>query len=220
MNDQSITLPPVFSLSPVKTGVDPLAVACAACRSQVDDGTIHIVHRPDRLHIAVVLEPEETLARGLPAALVALVAMGDAIGSVIPAAIPVTFAWPDAIVVNEGVAGHMRIAADVARPERPAWMVLGFDIAIFGPPVDGVEQAQSGLTTLYEEGGIEVVPPMLMEAFGRQLLSGISNWQDEGLGRVREIWNGRVRNPDHEIDAKGNPKKGKALRHHLTELSA
>ena len=52
------------------------------------------------------------------------------------------------------------------------------------------------------------------------MLSRISHWQDSGLGAVREDWNGRVRDPDFEIDAKGNPKKGKGLRHHLTDLSA
>ena len=209
-----LTLPPVFSLELLPEGRDPLAVASAAARGGVIDGHVIAVEVPDRLSFAVMLAPEDTLARSLQVGPVAMVAMADALGSLLPAAIPVLFHWPDVIEVNSGEVGRMRIAADTAHPARPEWLVLGFDLDVLSPP-DMEFGHERKRTTLFEEGAVDVTPPVVLEAFCRYLAVWVARWQDGGFETVRSVWNGRCVEAADRLDAKGRTADGRMARDRL-----
>lgn len=210
-----ITLPPAFTLELIPEGRDPLAVAAAAARADVSDGHLIAMEAPDRLEFAVMLAPEDTLARTLPVALVAMVAMLDALGSLLPPAIPVLLRWPDRIEINSGEAARLRLAADTERPDKPRWVVVAFAVDVLSGPDEefGHDVAR---TTLFEEGAVDVTPPLVLEAFCRHFASWVARWQSEGLEPVRRVWNGRCAGPEHRIDAKGRCVDGRMLRDHVT----
>ena len=204
-------LPPAFSLHEIGQDEDPLARAVTDATANVEDGAFYLAVRPDQARFSVVVVPEASLARSLPVLAVAMTAMSDALGTVIPPAIGVNFGWPGDIYIDGALAGRMRAAADLTRAEAPRWIVLSFDITILGA-ADQAPRASFETTSLAEQGAGYVTPPELAEAYARYFLTWVRRWQDDGLAPVQEHWNERAHDKSDRIDASARCKKAPTLR--------
>jgi biotin-(acetyl-CoA carboxylase) ligase len=102
--------------------------------------------------------------------------------------VPVTFAWPDRLLVDGAIAGGVR----VRRVEGTAKIVLGIEVAIRDAPGARDPGRHPDRTTLHDEGCGDIVMMDLLEAFGRHFLSWIHRWLSEGFGPVRASWQARA----------------------------
>lgn len=204
-------LPPAFTLCEMAGDEEPLARAIADAEVRVEDGAFYLAPRPDQAQFAVVVVPESSLSQSLPVLVVAMGAMSDALGTVIPPAIGVNFGWPGVIYIDGTPAGSMRAAADLTNPQAPKWVALSFDIAILG-----MSEQPSGsefeTTSLAEQGAGYITPPEIAEAFARYFLIWVRRWQEEGFAPVREHWNARAHDKSDRIDHAARTKKGSTLR--------
>ncbi|MBO1075108.1 biotin/lipoate--protein ligase family protein [Roseomonas marmotae] len=178
-------LPSVFSPVLLPAGADALAHAAAIAGSH-GAGTLVWGEDGRVLQLAVVLEPETTLAAARPALLVALNAMADALGVLGPPEIPVTLRWPAGLLVNGGLAGHACLATlpGAAEDAVPDWIVAGIRLDLRDDsPEPGLHPDR---TTLAEEGfgGIDI--PELVAAWARHLMAGLAEWQAEGFRRLAD----------------------------------
>ena len=105
------TLPPAFQLVALDREVGAFERAARAAPRGVDDGTVYWTERHDRLEMAVVLEPEAPARTTLQAAHVLMVAVGDALGALVPPGKPVAFAWPTTLLLDGALLGRVRDAA-------------------------------------------------------------------------------------------------------------
>jgi BirA family transcriptional regulator, biotin operon repressor / biotin---[acetyl-CoA-carboxylase] ligase len=185
------SLPPAFHLVVLDREVGAFERAVRAAPRGVDDGTVYWADRPDRLDLAVVLEPEAPAARTLEAVYVLTVAAGDALGALLPPALPVAFAWPGDLILDGAKVGQVRAAlAPVAGDEAiPPWLVLGLTMSV-GPLGDDPGRLPDR-TSLHEEGAGGVTAVQLVESVTRHLLHWTARWLEEGLGPVRAAWNPR-----------------------------
>ena len=129
--------------------------------------------------------------------IVAMVAVGDAIGTLAPPEVAITYRWPGTICANGAEIGSVVAAlpAGAGDTAPPEWLVLGLVITI-EPASDGPEPGhRPDRTSLHEEGCIELNRTDLVEALCRHLLTETDTWSRDGLERLVRRWLERC--PDH-----------------------
>lgn len=193
-------LPPIFSVFAVNPEVDPFERALTLAKGNTEAGTLIWSERRDVYESALILLPDQPLDDSLPVALVALLGLADALGTLIPPVVSVTFGWPGRIEINGGVVGGIRmVVAETPNPTAvPDWLVIGFHLAHEG----GWSRRQDGphhRTTLIEEG-CDVDHVDLLEALGRHLLAWINRWQTDGMQPVQQAWMSRAPEIGKHID--------------------
>jgi len=176
-------------------------------------GTLIWTKRRDVLDVAVILEPEMELRRAWPVALVTMLALADALGTVGPPEKPVGFVWPDQVRVDgAGVGGvQLRAAPGSVADRIPDWMVTGAAVRLRFPEGIDAPGYIPNRTSLFEEGFGEVEPSTLAASFARHLLHWIGRWLEEGGGPVAEHWLAHaVREGDGDLGL--DPETGDLLR--------
>ena len=186
-------LPPAYRLVQLITEDAPFDAACASA-STGQDGDFFWSDRPDRLDCAILLHPELPAARAGLVAHTAMVGLGDAIGALAPPAVAVEFGWPDRLYVNGAIAGGIRVAtADTADSTAiPSWQVLGMTVAIHGDRADPSPGSRPEVTTLFDEGAVDITAVSLAESLSRHLLAWVHRWHEDGFAPVSDSWLGRA----------------------------
>jgi BirA family biotin operon repressor/biotin-[acetyl-CoA-carboxylase] ligase len=195
-------LPPLLRPSAVPSDLDPFERCIELAVEGAEPGTLLWSIGQDTCEAAVVLAPEQSREQSLPIILVAMLGLADALGSLVPPALPVTFGWPDRIEVNAAVVGGVRCAsAPTEVPDAvPDWLVIGFRIAMRGPWSEPESPGDRPRTSLAEEGCGEVTAIDLLEEFGRHFLSWINRWQEEGVRSVQQAWLRRATGLGKQVD--------------------
>ena len=118
----ALDLPPPFRLVTLREVGDAFAHATKVAAAE-GAGTLVYVGRFDLAEFAVVLEPEEPLRTARRALYAGLVALADALAARAPPERPISFDWPDAVLVDGGARRRRppRLAAGRGR-ERAAGM--------------------------------------------------------------------------------------------------
>jgi biotin-(acetyl-CoA carboxylase) ligase len=203
--------PPLYRPFAVTPDLDPFDRALSVA-ADAEAGTLLWSIGQDACECAVVLAPEQSLEKSLPVVLVAMLGLGDALGSLAPPVVAVTFGWPDRLEVNGGVIGGVRMAraptdAPIAVPD---WMVIGFGVAMRGSwagedPGDHVLR-----TTLADEGCGEIQTLDLLEALSRHFLAWMNRWQADGVGPIQQAWMSRATGLGKpiEVDVGGQVRQG------------
>lgn len=181
-------LPPLLEGHPVKAPQRPWTVAIdGAAAGRYGAGSLIWARDTAWLDCALVLEPEVDPSTAAQMLLVALVAMGDSLGQLVPPEVAVTFGWPDILRLNGGKIGSVRAVLSPDRDDAgaPRWMVLGTRVELRRP-----ERQDPGLfpdeTDLFEEGCGAVTRTDLLDAYSRHLLAWTDSWEREGFRKVAE----------------------------------
>lgn len=140
--------------------------------------------REDRFQAALVLQPGEPMTVAVLALYLGMLALGDALGSLLAPGIDVTFIWPNRINLNGGALGTVEIDAPLGTGPQstPDWVLLSFDLAISG------EIEDKTATTLQEEGCFDVSSVDLLESLARHALVWSNRWHDDGFAPLRPSW--------------------------------
>lgn len=189
---------------------DPFAAAAQAARDDAPDGLLLWQDREDRLDAALVLRPLDPLSHALTLSYVGLLGLHDAFAGLAPPETPAALGWPDRLLVNDAIAGGIRVACGPAVEKAgfadvPDWLVLGFQVQIAG---DAADDAQPGLdlryTSLFEEGCGEIRARQLLESLTRHLLGWLERWQDQGFEPVRRQAELRQAEPRMRLEPGGD----------------
>jgi biotin-(acetyl-CoA carboxylase) ligase len=193
-------LPPPYRAIAVEPGVAPFVHACGLARERTEDGVLVWSRRTDRLDSALVMQPDSPLPDTLPILYALFLAVGDALGALLPPIVAVHFRWPDRVEVNGTLAGGLRVAwATVSNDlETPAWLVAGITIAIAS--ASDRFDVDPDRTTLQDEGGGDIGAIDLLEAVARHLLVWLNRWQDDGLAPLCTHWVSRAAGLADELD--------------------
>jgi hypothetical protein len=210
-----LDLPPPFRPVMLREAGDAFAHAKAVAAVE-GAGTLVHVGRFDLAEFAVVLEPEEPLRTARRALYTGLCALGDALAAQAPPEKPISFDWPDAIRVDGGLVGGVRLAwppaADEAKP--PAWLVFGAVIRMVA-----IGEGEPGLrpfaAALEQEGFDDLDAGRLIESFARHLMVNADRCQENGFGAVARRYlsqlapaNGLRRDIDEQGDLLVRPAAG------------
>lgn len=188
--DRTPRFPPLYR--PIRqTEPDAHAAGIEAARAGAEAATLLWVDRRDAIDCAVVLRPDGGVKHPENVAYAGMVAVGDALGSLLPEQAPVAFEWPDRILVNDGCIGGTRLAAAATSTaaEFPAWMVWSVLLAI-QPDPDDEPGHHPDITTLGDEFAYEesFSAADLLEAIARHFLRWTTRWQEDGFAPVKRAW--------------------------------
>ena len=192
-NMRTLDLPPPFRLLVLREVGDAFAYARTHA-SELGAGTLVFVGRLDLAEFAVVLEPEEPLARARRAFYACMVALGDALAALAPPEKPIVVEWPDAIYIDGGLIGGGRLAWPDHSDECAAadWLVFGAAIRTALP-----SREESGLhpllTSLAEERFDDVSSERLVEGFARHLMVAVDRWQEGGFAPIAQEYIAKLR---------------------------
>jgi hypothetical protein len=187
-----VDLPPPFRLVPLREVGDAFAHAQNVA---ADEGAGTLVHvgRFDLVEFAVVLEPEEPLRAARRVLYAGLTALADALAVHAPPEKPISLVWPDAIEVDGGLIGGVRLGWPPGAPEDQTapWLVFGATIRTVA-----MTDSEPGLRplggTLEDEGFDDLGSGLLVESFARHLMVMIDAWQDGGFREVAEAYLSRL----------------------------
>jgi BirA family biotin operon repressor/biotin-[acetyl-CoA-carboxylase] ligase len=205
-------LPPAYRLVDVGTIDSTNEEAKRRARAGAEDGTLvwgreQTAGRgrngriwsspPGNLYLSLVLRPECPPGRAAELGFVAAVALGAALGGLIQPLIPLTYKWPnDVLLGGRKVAGILLEAeSGPAGAEALDWLILGLGVNVASFPPD----TEFPATSLKSEGETEVTVEMLLENFSRYFLEWANTWLDEGFGAVRQAWLARAKGVGTEI---------------------
>ncbi|MFN0262996.1 biotin/lipoate--protein ligase family protein [Tepidamorphus sp. 3E244] len=166
----------------------------------------------DAFDTAIVLEPDVPRARAAEFAFVAQVAFADSFGAISPPEVALTFGWPNALRLNGGRIGHLRLAIS---PEddadgAPLWMVAGLSLVVRHERYDVEPGNMPDITTFEEEGCGDVDTIELISSFARHLLVWIHTWSEDGFAAVHETYLFRAdgHKEDTELESGGQSASG------------
>jgi hypothetical protein len=187
-----IELPPPFRLVTLREVGDAMAHAVAVADKEGAGLLVH-VGRFDLAEFAVVLEPEEPLSIARRAFYAGAVALADALAAHAPPEKPIIFDWPDAIRVDGGLVGGVRLAWPAGADEDvpPPWLAFGAMIRTVG-----MGAGEPGLwplsSALEAEGFDDLGSGRLVESFSRHLMTAIDAWQENGFAAVAKGYLARL----------------------------
>jgi len=194
-------LPPVYRL--VRTGGgDPTEAAIAAGLASEEEGALFWDDHCANLRCALLLHPDTPLEEALPLLTVASVGVGDALAALTPPQLPLSFGWPNRILLNDGaVARLLLVAADAPADAAPDWLALTIEVDMIADWEDPAPGARVDVTNLAEEGADDIEQIELLEAICRHLLSWIARWQsDDGLAPALASWSARAVDQTRALD--------------------
>jgi biotin-(acetyl-CoA carboxylase) ligase len=184
----ALDLPPAYRLVTLREVGDAFAHA-QKIAVQEGAGTLVHVGRFDLAEFAVILEPDEPLRSARRAFYAGCAALADALAVHAPPEKPIEFGWPDAIHVDGGLVGGVRLGwPSGADEDAPAdWLVFG---AMIRTVAMGEEEA--GLNplaaALSDEGFADADSGRLVESFARHLMVALDAWQESGFDAVARIY--------------------------------
>ena len=187
------TFPPLLTGHSVKAPVPAWDAALKSARAgDGGAGDIYWARNVNHMEFALILEPEVSRGRCPEMLYLGMVAFSDALGSIAPPEVAVTFLWPNIILVNGAVVGTANLQiSDAANAEIPDWMVFGMKVAI--KPQSGAAEPGEHLDTtcLHLEGCGDLDRTRLTESTTRHLVNWIYTWSEDGFKPVHLEWTGR-----------------------------
>lgn len=214
--DQSLDLPPLYRAIGLREVGDAFATAVKIAPAE-GAGTLVWTRRFDLVEVAVVLEPDEPLATARRAFFAGMNATADALAAHCPPEKPITFAWPDTIMLDRGLVGGARLAwpADADERQPPPFLVFGLMLRLM---MQGAERsidhaANSDRTSLEAEGFEMLDPRHIIASFTRHLMNQVDRWQAHGFAGIGADYLARL--SPQKGTRRGIDPNGDLLVHHI-----
>ncbi|MDA1100593.1 MAG: hypothetical protein O2967_16570 [Proteobacteria bacterium] len=183
-------LPPMFDLHPLADVAQVRAKARRLAAGGGEAGTFIWAPHEGQFSACLILAPDEPLHTAALAIYLGMLALGDAVGTLIPPGIDLTFRWPNQLNLNAARLGavDLDLPPNTGADEMPEWLLLSFTLAINAGGAD----VNLDTTTLEDEGCLDIESAALLEALARHALVWSNRWQDDGFAPVRSAWAARV----------------------------
>lgn len=200
MDNPDPTFPPLLKGHDVGENERAFERACAGAASgELCAGDLLWSRNQATVEVAIVLEPEVALETAVQILPVAMVAVGDCLGSITPPQVGVSFVWPNIVLVNGAPAGRTRAAAaEAGEGVPPSRMVVGLELDHHPGPDDPEPGEAPDRTWLSEEGCAELTLAEIIESYSRHFLTWVNMWNDDGFKPVHDSWIFRAEHRDSE----------------------
>lgn len=157
------------------------------------------------LHCALVLRPGLPLAECCQLSLLASVACSVAMAEQAEPLLELRYRWPNDVLINRGKVAGVTLSGELDN-NRVDWLVLGLNVNVFEhPPSKGFAAA-----SMRGEGFAGHDREALLSAYGRQIVSWLGRWSDDGFAPVRNAWlaRGAGEGLDYGIEIHGETVSG------------
>ena len=154
---------------------------------------------PGNLYLSIVTRPDCGLAQAAQLGFVTALGLGDAVGSVAPPLIEVTYKWPNDVLFNGRKGAGILLETKTTPDGALEWLVIGLGVNVTSHP----EDTRYPATDLRFEG----CPPdldavRLLEAFSRHFLVWVNRWLEDGFVPLRRTWLNHAEGRGKEIEVR------------------
>jgi len=151
------------------------------------------------LFLSLIVRPDCRLEQAAQLSFLTALALGDAVGSVAPPMIEVTYKWPNDVLFNGRKGAGILLESKGGPDGSVDWLVIGLGANVTSFPT----QARYPATSLHFEGcPASVTAVELLEAFSRHCLSWINRWLDDGFAPIRQTWLNHAEGLSKEIEVR------------------
>ena len=144
---------------------------------------------PGNLYCSLILRPDFPDASCGQLAYVTVLSVGSALAGLLEPMTGLRYGWPTDIHINDLKAGQIILSTAPGASDPFQWLTLSVMINVaLHPPNPEPEMFNS----VHASGSPEVRVEELLEGFGRQFLSWINRWAEEGFEPIGRLWQQRA----------------------------
>lgn len=140
------------------------------------------------LYFSVVLRPHCKAAVAAQLGFVAVLALGEALSQLVPAAIDLRYKWPNDLLANRKKLAGILLETEMVAGDAPDFVVIGIGVNLASSPQDVAYPA----TSLAQEGVPGITPRLLLDAFLPRFGAEVRRWREAGFAPVRAAWLARA----------------------------
>jgi BirA family biotin operon repressor/biotin-[acetyl-CoA-carboxylase] ligase len=140
------------------------------------------------LYMSLLLRPDRPVSEVVAYSFIAIVALGDAIASLVPPMVALTYKWPNDLLVHDRKCAGVLLESATGGGDRLDWLVIGIGVNLVNHPDDLPYPA----TDLEFEGAGVIAPETVTAAFARQFLRWSDRWRSAGFAEIRRAWLARA----------------------------
>jgi BirA family biotin operon repressor/biotin-[acetyl-CoA-carboxylase] ligase len=115
---------------------------------------------------------------------VSALAIGDALGAMLPRLEGPRYKWPNDVLVNGRKIAGILLESEMTALDKLTFLIVGVGVNLTASPQGTAFPA----TSVAEECDGEVVPAAMLEKFSDHFESWKKRWQTEGFAPVRAAW--------------------------------
>jgi BirA family biotin operon repressor/biotin-[acetyl-CoA-carboxylase] ligase len=136
------------------------------------------------LYASLILRPDCPAYRAAQLGFVAALAIGNALGALLPRLEGLLYKWPNDVLVNGRKIAGILLESETTALDRLAFLVIGIGVNLKTSPRDTDHAA----TSVAEEGLGEVALTAMLKEFAGQFQFWERRWREEGFAPVRAAW--------------------------------
>lgn len=144
---------------------------------------------PGNLYASLILRPACSPDRAAQLGFVAALAVGEALGALVPALdAGISYKWPNDVLVGQRKIAGILLEWECGAGDAPAFLIVGFGINLVSAPPD----AEFPATSLAAECAGAPAPAAVLEAFAARFECWMRRWREAGFAPVRTAWRARA----------------------------
>lgn len=136
------------------------------------------------LYVSLILRPDCSASRAAQLGFVAALAVGGALGAILPRVELLAYKWPNDVLINDRKVAGVLLETELDAAGMPRFLVAGVGVNLACSPQD----TEFPATSVVEEGLGTIAPEVMLEEFVQHFQSWEIRWRAEGFAPVRAAW--------------------------------
>ena len=151
-------------------------------------GSNTFVSPPGNLYFSVILRPARSVAEAAQLGFAAALAVGKAVGALLPAGRDLRYKWPNDVLVDGRKLSGILLESSSAHDGRLGWLVIGIGVNVASHPAETAWPATSLAALGRGAADIERLLMGIVAAFQAET----ARWLREGFAPIRAAWLARA----------------------------
>ena len=139
---------------------------------------------PGNLYFSLILRPNCPPHHAAQLGFVATLAVGNALGALLPGLEELSYKWPNDVLVNGSKIAGILLESEMTKPNELAFLIIGVGINLASSP----RLAEYPATSVSEESLGEVRSAAMLEEFCRHFHCWEKLWSEKGFAPIRAAW--------------------------------
>ncbi len=140
------------------------------------------------LYLSLVLRPACPPDRAAQLGFAAALAVGDALGDLIPNLAGLAGKWPNDVLLDGRKIAGILLELEIGQDLNLAFLVVGVGVNLVSAPPD----VEFPATSIAAQGYRPPEPAALLGAFARHFEDWVRSWREAGFAPLRAAWLGRA----------------------------
>jgi BirA family transcriptional regulator, biotin operon repressor / biotin---[acetyl-CoA-carboxylase] ligase len=136
------------------------------------------------LYASLIWRPDCPASRAAQLGFVAALAVGRALGTIVPGVGLIACKWPNDVLVNGRKVAGILLETELDATGMPRFLVVGVGVNLASSP----RNTEFPATSVVDEGLGAIPPEVMLEQFVQHFQSWELRWHTEGFAPVRAAW--------------------------------